>query len=61
MGTAWLANKVGQCGTVLEPGHIMRSGSFARPVWADKADTRHADFSQLGSVAVQLSERVMPI
>jgi 2-oxo-hept-3-ene-1,7-dioate hydratase len=53
MGTAWLANKVGQCGTVLEPGHIMRSGSFARPVWADKADTRHADFSQLGSVAVQ--------
>ena len=53
MGIAWLANKVGRFGTVLEPGHIMLSGSFTRPVWADKGDTLHADFGPLGAVAVQ--------
>lgn len=53
MAIAWLANKVGQFGTVLEPGHLMLSGSFTRPVWANKGDTLHADFGPLGSVAVQ--------
>jgi 2-oxo-hept-3-ene-1,7-dioate hydratase len=37
MGIAWLANKVGKFGTVLEPGHIMLSGAFTRPVWRTKA------------------------
>jgi len=55
MGIAWLANKVGRFGTVLEPGHIMLSGSFTRPVWADKGDTLHADFGPLGAVAVQFT------
>ena len=40
-------------GTVLEPGHMMLSGSFTRPVWANPGDTLHADFGPLGSVAVQ--------
>jgi 2-oxo-hept-3-ene-1,7-dioate hydratase len=53
MAIAWLANKVGRFGTVLEPGHVMLSGSFTRPVWADKGDTLHADFGPLGAVAVQ--------
>lgn len=53
LGIAWLANKVAPFGTVLEPGHIMLSGSFTRPVWADKGDTLHADFGPLGGVAVQ--------
>jgi len=53
MGIVWLANKVGQFGTVLEPGHIVLSGSFTRPVWADKGDTLHADYGPLGAVAVQ--------
>ena len=53
MGIAWLANKVGKFGTVLEPGHIMLAGSFIRPVWAQKGDTLHADFGTLGSIAVQ--------
>ncbi len=53
MGIAWLANKVGRFGTVLEPGHIMLAGSFTRPVWAQKGDTLHADFGTLGSIAVQ--------
>lgn len=53
MGIAWLANKVAPFGTVLEPGHIMLSGSFTRPVWAAKGDTLHADFGPLGGVSVQ--------
>ncbi len=53
MGIAWLANKVGKFGVTLEPGHIMLSGSFTRPVWANKGDTLHADFGPLGSVSVQ--------
>jgi 2-oxo-hept-3-ene-1,7-dioate hydratase len=53
LGIAWLANKVGPFGTVLEPGHLMLSGSFTRPAWAKKGDTLHADFGTLGSIAVQ--------
>ena len=53
MAIAWLANKVGNFGTTLEPGHIMLSGSFIRPVFANKGDTLHADFGLLGSVGLQ--------
>ncbi len=52
MAIAWLANKLGPFGTVLEPGNLMLSGSFTRPVWAKKGDTLHADFGALGGVAV---------
>ncbi|MCG6874528.1 MAG: 2-oxo-hepta-3-ene-1,7-dioate hydratase [Betaproteobacteria bacterium] len=55
LGIAWLANKVGAFGTVLEPGHFTLSGSFIRPVWANKGDTLRADFGPLGSVAVQFT------
>jgi 2-oxo-hept-3-ene-1,7-dioate hydratase len=50
---AWLANKVGAFGTTLEPGRVMLSGSFTRPVWARKGDTLRADFGPLGSLSVQ--------
>jgi 2-oxo-hept-3-ene-1,7-dioate hydratase len=50
---AWLANKVAPFGTVLEPGRVMLSGSFTRPVWAQKGDTLRADFGPLGSISVQ--------
>ncbi len=50
---AWLANKVGPFGTTLEPGRVMLSGSFTRPVWAQKGDTLRADFGPLGSLSVQ--------
>lgn len=53
LGIAWLANKVGPFGVTLQPGHIMLSGSFVRPVWAEKGDTLRADFGELGSVAVR--------
>jgi len=52
MGVAWLANKLGSLGTTLEAGHVVLSGSFIRPVWANVGDTLHADFGPLGSVSV---------
>ncbi len=51
---AWLANKLAPFDVILQPGHLMLSGAFTRPVWAEKGDTLHADFGPLGSVAVQL-------
>jgi 2-oxo-hept-3-ene-1,7-dioate hydratase len=50
---AWLANKVAPFGTTLEPGRVMLSGSFTRPVWAKQGDTLRADFGPLGSLSVQ--------
>ncbi|MBF9042064.1 2-oxo-hepta-3-ene-1,7-dioate hydratase [Rhodobacterales bacterium HKCCE4037] len=50
---AWLANKIADYGQSLEPGHLVLSGSFTRPVWANKGDTLLADFGELGSVAVK--------
>jgi 2-oxo-hept-3-ene-1,7-dioate hydratase len=53
MGVAWLANKLGSLGTPLEAGHLVLSGSFIRPVFANKGDTLHADFGPLGTVSCQ--------
>lgn len=53
MAVAWLANKLAPFDVTLEPGHMLLSGSFTRPVWAKKGDTLHADFGPLGAVAVQ--------
>jgi 2-oxo-hept-3-ene-1,7-dioate hydratase len=53
LGVAWLANRLGQSGTALEPGHIVLAGSFTRVVFAQKGDTLHADFGPLGGLAIQ--------
>jgi 2-oxo-hept-3-ene-1,7-dioate hydratase len=53
LGVAWLANKLGQHGVGLEPGHLVLAGSFTRVVFAKKGDTLHADFGALGGIAVQ--------
>jgi 2-oxo-hept-3-ene-1,7-dioate hydratase len=53
LGVAWLANKLGQVGTALEPGHLVLAGSFTRVVFAQKGDTLHADFGPLGGIAIQ--------
>jgi len=55
MAIAWLANKIGPFGVTLEPGHMMLSGSFTRPVHAKKGDTIHADFGPLGNVSVSFT------
>ena len=49
---AWLANKFTSLGFTLEPGHMLMSGSFVRPVLAEVGDTIRADFGELGSVAI---------
>jgi 2-oxo-hept-3-ene-1,7-dioate hydratase len=53
LGVAWLANKLGAHGVVLEPGHLVLAGSFTRVVFARKGDTVHGDFGPLGGIAVQ--------
>jgi 2-oxo-hept-3-ene-1,7-dioate hydratase len=53
LGVAWLANKLGQHGVALDSGHIVLAGSFTRVVFARKGDTLHADFGELGGIAVQ--------
>lgn len=53
MAIAWLANKLAPFDVTLQPGDLMLSGSFTRPVHAKKGDTLHADFGPLGSVALQ--------
>jgi 2-oxo-hept-3-ene-1,7-dioate hydratase len=53
LGVAWLANKLGKHGVALEPGHLVLAGSFTRVVFAKKGDTLHADFGELGGIAVQ--------
>ena len=53
LGVAWLANKLGQHGTTLEPGHLVLAGSFTRVVFAQKGETLHADLGPLGGIAIQ--------
>jgi 2-oxo-hept-3-ene-1,7-dioate hydratase len=53
LGVAWLARKLARFDITLKPGHIVLSGSFTRPVWAQKGDTLRADFGKLGAVSVQ--------
>lgn len=49
-GVVWLANKLGPRGITLEPGQVILSGSFTRPVWAHVGDTFAVDYGALGSV-----------
>jgi 2-oxo-hept-3-ene-1,7-dioate hydratase len=53
LGVAWLANKLGRHGVALEAGHLVLAGSFTRVVFARKGDTLHADFGNLGGIALQ--------
>lgn len=52
---AWLANKLSELDRSMEPGHLILSGSFTRPVWAKVGDTITADFGPLGLVSVNFS------
>lgn len=51
----WLANKLSAFGERLEPGQIVLSGSFVRPIWAQPGDTIQADFGPLGTVGVSFA------
>ncbi|GAA1392835.1 2-oxo-hepta-3-ene-1,7-dioic acid hydratase [Kitasatospora putterlickiae] len=56
-GVAWLANRLATRGVVLEPGHVVLSGSFTRPVLARPGDTFHVDYGPLGSIACRFGTR----
>ncbi|GAB2901873.1 2-oxo-hepta-3-ene-1,7-dioic acid hydratase [Paralcaligenes sp. KSB-10] len=49
-GVVWLANKLAPHGVALEPGQVILSGSFTRPVFARPGDTFNVDYGPLGSV-----------
>jgi 2-oxo-hept-3-ene-1,7-dioate hydratase len=48
---AWLANKLAPLGLALEPGQVVLSGSFIRPLEARKGDTIQADYGAYGTVS----------
>jgi len=50
-GVAWLANKIAPHGEQLNAGDVVLSGSFTRPVAAQRGDNFHVDYGPLGSVA----------
>lgn len=52
---AWLANKLGPLGQGLEPGQLVLSGSFTRPVEVGPDDTINADYGPLGTVSCRFS------
>lgn len=48
----WLARRMAQYGQSIEPGHIILSGSFIRPVECPSGSEIFADFADFGSVSV---------
>ncbi len=48
----WLARRMAQYGQSIEPGQIILSGSFIRPVECPSGTHIHADFGAFGSVEI---------
>lgn len=48
----WLARRMAQYGQKIEPGHVILSGSFIRPVECPPGSHVHADFGPFGSVSI---------
>lgn len=51
----WLARRMAQYGQSIEPGQIILSGSFIRPVECPSGTQIHADFGQFGSVDINFA------
>ena len=49
-GIAWIAKRFAPHGIALEPGQVLLSGSFTRPVLARPGDAFRADYGNLGSI-----------
>lgn len=50
-GIVWLCKKFAKHDIALNPGEIILSGSFTRPVAACAGDTFHVDYGELGAIA----------
>ncbi|GAB5020538.1 hypothetical protein JHV675_29540 [Mycobacterium avium subsp. hominissuis] len=55
-GVAWLANRLSPHGVSLQPGEVILSGSFTKPVFAEPGDTFVADYGPLGTVSVSFGD-----
>ncbi len=51
----WLARRMAQYGQYIEPGQIILSGSFIRPVECPSGTEIHADFGPFGSVGINFA------
>ncbi|WP_425083466.1 2-oxo-hept-4-ene-1,7-dioate hydratase [Ruegeria profundi] len=51
----WLARRMAQYGQYIEPGQIILSGSFIRPVECPTGTEIHADFGPFGSVDINFA------
>ncbi|WP_170328666.1 2-oxo-hept-4-ene-1,7-dioate hydratase [Ruegeria arenilitoris] len=51
----WLARRMAQYGQSIEPGQIILSGSFIRPVECPSGTEIHADFGPFGSVDINFA------
>ncbi|MCK8464714.1 2-oxo-hepta-3-ene-1,7-dioic acid hydratase [Aliiroseovarius sp. S1339] len=49
----WLARRMAQYGQSIEPGQVILSGSFIRPVECPPGTDIHADFGSFGSVDIR--------
>ena len=49
-GIAWIARRFAPHGIALEPGQVLLSGSFTRPVPARPGDVFRADYGDLGTI-----------
>ena len=50
-GIVWLARKFAPHGVALEPGQVVLSGSFTRPMPVVAGDTVHVDYGPLGAIS----------
>jgi len=48
----WLARRMAHYGQAIEPGQIILSGSFIRPIECPPGSTIHADFGAFGDVGI---------
>ena len=54
-GVAWLAKKFAPHGIALEPGQVVLSGSFTRPMPVAAGDTIHVDYGPLGALGCRFT------
>jgi len=52
-GISWVCKRFSPHGVSLQPGQIILSGSFTRPVSVKAGDTVHADYGPLGGISVK--------
>ena len=51
----WLARRMAQYGQSIEPGHVILSGSFIRPVECPSDTHIYTDFGPFGSVELHFA------